>query len=265
LRAKIAVRSNDTRIDPVGACVGMRGSRVQAVSNELAGERVDIVLWDENPAQFVVNAMSPAEVVSIVVDEDAHTMDIAVDEDQLSQAIGRGGQNIRLASELSGWELNVMTETDAEQKSEAEMREVLNLFSKQLDVDEEVALILVQEGFSTIEEVAYVPTAELVEIEEFDEDIVNELRTRARDVLLTQAIVQEEKIDEVEPAEDLLSLEGMDKRLAFKLASKGVVTREDLAELATDDLLEIDEMDREEAGALIMSARAHWFEAEQQA
>jgi N utilization substance protein A len=192
-------------------------------------------------------------------------MDIAVDEEKLSQAIGRGGQNIRLASELAGWELNVMTETDAEQKSEAEMRTLIELFSKQLDVDEEVGLILVQEGFSTIEEVAYVPAAELAEIEEFDEDIVNELRTRARDVLLTQAIVQEEKIDEAEPAEDLMSLEGMDKGLAFTLASEGVVTREDLAELATDDLLEIKEMDQEKAAALIMKARAHWFETEQQA
>ncbi len=265
LRAKIAVKSNDNRIDAVGACVGMRGSRVQAVSNELAGERVDIILWDENPAQFVVNAMSPAEVVSIVVDEDAHSMDIAVEEDKLSQAIGRGGQNIRLASELSGWELNVMTAADAEEKSEAEMRELIELFSKQLDVDEEVALILVQEGFSTIEEVAYVPASELIEIEEFDEDIVDELRNRARDVLLTQAIVQEEKIDEAEPAEDLLSLEGMDKGLAFQLASKGVVTREDLAELGTDELIDIKEMDEEVAAALIMKARAHWFEEEAQA
>jgi len=265
LRAKIAVRSNDSRIDAVGACVGMRGSRVQAVSNELAGERVDIILWDDNPAQFVVNAMSPAEVVSIVVDEDAHSMDIAVDEDKLSQAIGRGGQNIRLASELSGWELNVMTAADADEKSESEMRVLIELFSKQLDVDEEVGLILVQEGFSTIEEVAYVPASELVEIEEFDEGIVDELRSRARDVLLTQAIVQEEKIDEAEPAEDLLSLEGMEKSLAFILASKGIVTREDLAELATDDLLDINEMDPEEAAALIMKARAHWFEEEQQA
>ncbi len=265
LRAKIAVRSNDARIDAVGACVGMRGSRVQAVSNELAGERVDIILWDENSAQFVVNAMSPAEVVSIVVDEDKHSMDVAVEEDKLSQAIGRGGQNIRLASELSGWELNVMTAADAEEKSETETRELIGLFSKQLDVDEEIGLILVQEGFSTIEEVAYVPTAELVAIEEFDEDIVDELRNRARDVLLTQAIVQEEKIDEVEPAEDLLALEGMEKGLAFTLASKGVVTREDLAELATDDLLEISEMDEEVAAALIMKARAHWFEEEQQA
>ena len=264
LRAKIAVRSNDSRIDAVGACVGMRGSRVQAVSNELAGERVDIILWDDNAAQFVVNAMSPAEVVSIVVDEDAHSMDIAVEEDKLSQAIGRGGQNIRLASELSGWELNVMTAADAEQKSESEQRELIELFSKQLDVDAEVSLILVQEGFSTIEEVAYVPVSELVEIEEFDEDIVMELRNRARDVLLTQAIVQEEKIDEAEPAEDLLSLEGMDKGLAFVLASKGIVTREDLAELATDDLLELNDMDQELAATLIMKARAHWFEAEQQ-
>tara|TARA_R110002049_G_scaffold22388_22_gene80264 strand:+ start:1007 stop:2509 length:1503 start_codon:yes stop_codon:yes gene_type:complete len=265
LRAKIAVRSNDSRIDAVGACVGMRGSRVQAVSNELAGERVDIILWDENSAQFVINAMSPAEVVSIVVDEDSHSMDIAVEEDKLSQAIGRGGQNIRLASELTGWELNVMTAADAEQKSESEMKELIELFAKQLDVDEEVGLILVQEGFSTIEEVAYVPTSELVAIEEFDEEIVNELRSRARDVLLTQAIVNEEKIDEVEPAEDLLSLEGMDKGLAYQLASNGVVTREDLAELATDDLLEINEMDAEQAAALIMKAREHWFEAEQQA
>jgi len=265
LRAKIAVRSNDSRIDAVGACVGMRGSRVQAVSNELAGERVDIILWDDNSAQFVVNAMSPAEVVSIVVDEDKHSMDIAVEEDKLSQAIGRGGQNIRLASELSGWELNVMTAQDAEEKSESEMKGLIGLFSKQLDVDEEVSLILVQEGFSTIEEVAYVPAAELVAIEEFDEGIVDELRSRARDVLLTQAIVQEEKIDLVEPAEDLLSLEGMDKGLAFLLASKGVVTREDLAELATDDLLEINEdVDAEQAAALIMKARAHWFEDEEE-
>jgi len=264
LRAKIAVRSNDNRIDAVGACVGMRGSRVQAVSNELAGERVDIILWDDNSAQFVVNAMSPAEVVSIVVDEDKHSMDVAVDEDKLSQAIGRGGQNIRLASELSGWELNVMTAQDAEEKSESEMKNLIATFSKQLDVDEEVSLILVQEGFSTVEEVAYVPAAELVAIEEFDEGIVDELRSRARDVLLTQAIVQEEKIDEVEPAEDLLSLEGMDKSLAFLLASKGVVSREDLAELATDDLREInEEIPEEDAAALIMKARAHWFEEEQ--
>jgi N utilization substance protein A len=265
LRAKIAVKSNDRRIDPVGACVGMRGSRVQAVSNELAGERVDIILWDDNPAQFVVNAMSPADVVSIVMDEEAHSMDIAVEEDKLSQAIGRGGQNIRLASELTGWELNVMTAADAEEKSESEMRELTEMFMKSLDVDEEVAMILVQEGFSTVEEVAYVPAAELAEIEEFDEDIVEELRSRARDVLLTQAIASEEKIDEVEPAEDLLELDGMSRELAFLLASEGVVTREDLAEQSVDDLLDIQEdMDQEEAAALIMAARAHWFEQEEE-
>lgn len=265
LRAKIAVKSNDARIDPVGACVGMRGSRVQAVSNEIAGERVDIILWDENPAQFVINAMSPADVTSIVVDEETHSMDIAVEEDKLSQAIGRGGQNIRLASELSGWELNVMTEADAEEKSEDEAKELLESFKKQLDVDEEVALILVQEGFSTIEEIAYVPTSELVGIEEFDDTIVEELRSRARDVLLIRAISSEEKIDEAEPAEDLLSLDGMDRALAFVLASRGVVTREDLAEQAVDDLADIEDLDEERAAALIMAARAHWFENEEQA
>ncbi|MDJ0928251.1 MAG: transcription termination factor NusA [Gammaproteobacteria bacterium] len=265
LRAKIAVKSNDRRIDPVGACVGMRGSRVQAVSNELAGERVDIILWDENPAQFVINAMSPADVTSIVVDEEAHSMDVAVEEDKLSQAIGRGGQNIRLASELSGWELNVMTEADAEEKSESEAKELLQNFMKQLDVDEDVALILVQEGFSSIEEIAYVPAAELLAVEEFDEGIVDELRNRARDVLLTQAIASEEIIDEAEPADDLLALDGMTRETAFLLAAKGIVTREDLAEQATDDLLEIEGMDEERAGALIMTARAHWFENEEQA
>jgi N utilization substance protein A len=265
LRAKIAVKSNDRRIDPVGACVGMRGSRVQAVSNELAGERVDIILHDENPAQFVINAMSPADVVSIVVDEEKHSMDVAVEEDKLSQAIGRGGQNIRLASELSGWELNVMTEADADEKSESEAKELLAMFMKQLDVDEQVALILVQEGFSSIEEVAYVPAAELAEIEEFDEGIVEELRNRARDVLLTQAIASEEKIDEAEPAQDLLDLEGMTRETAFLLAAKGVVTREDLAEQSVDELMEIEEMDEARAGDLIMKARAHWFEDEEQA
>ncbi len=260
LRAKIAVKSNDKRIDPVGACVGMRGSRVQAVSNELAGERVDIILWDSNPAQFVINAMSPAEVTGIVMDEERHSMDVAVEEDKLSLAIGRGGQNIRLASELTGWELNVMAEADAEAKSEQETRELLELFKKQLDVDEEIAMIFVQEGFSSIEEVAYVPASELLAIEEFDENIVNELRNRARDTLLTQAIVSEEKIDEVEPAEDLLALEGVDRALAFVLASHGIVTREDLAEQAVDDLTEIEKIDAEEAAKLIMAARAHWFE-----
>jgi N utilization substance protein A len=264
LRAKIAVKSNDRRIDPVGACVGMRGSRVQAVSNELAGERVDIILWNENPAQFVINAMSPAEVTSIVVDEESHSMDVAVEEDKLSQAIGRGGQNIRLASELSQWELNVMTEADAEEKSEEEAKELLVMFMQQLDVDEQVALILVQEGFSSIEEVAYVPAAELLAIEEFEENIVDELRNRARDVLLTLAIASEEKIDEAEPADDLLELEGMDRALAFVLASQGIVTREDLAEQSTDDLAGIEGLESERAAELIMKARAHWFEQEEE-
>jgi N utilization substance protein A len=265
LRAKIAVRSHDSRIDPVGACVGMRGSRVQAVSNELAGERVDIILYDENPAQFVINAMSPAEVLSIVVDEDTHTMDLAVDEEKLSQAIGRGGQNIRLASELSGWQLNVMTEAAAEEKSDKEARSLVENFMKELDVDEDVANILVQEGFSSLEEIAYVPASELTGIEEFTPEIVDELRSRARDVLITQALVSEEVIDQAEPAEDLLSLEGMDKELALELASRGVVTREDLAEQAVDDLSEIAGLDAGRAAKLIMAARAHWFEQEQQA
>jgi len=263
LRAKIAVHSNDDRIDPVGACVGMRGSRVQSVSNELGGERIDIILWDENPAQFVINAMSPAEVESIVVDEDAHSMDLAVGEEHLSQAIGRGGQNVRLASQLTGWELNIMTEAQAEEKSEAEGETLKNLFMQHLDVDEEIALIFVQEGFSSIEEVAYVPTKELLAIEEFDEDIVQELRERARDVLLTREIATEEKIGDAEPAADLLALEGMDKTLAYLLASNGIVTQEDLAEQAVDELLEIEGMDEVRASALIMAARAPWFENEQ--
>ena len=263
LRAKISVKSNEPRIDPVGACVGIRGSRVQSVSNELAGERVDIILWNDNPAQYVINAMSPAEVISIVVDEDAHSMDVAVDEEKLSQAIGRGGQNIRLASELTEWELNVMTEVDADMKSEQETRGLIELFTGQLDVDEEVALILVQEGFASVEEVAYVPASELMQIEEFDEDIVDELRNRARDVLLTQAIVAEEIIENAEPAEDLLELKGVTKTLASKLASKGVINREDLAELASDDLIEIHDMEKEKADALIMEARSHWFDEDE--
>ncbi len=263
LRAKISVKSNEPRIDPVGACVGIRGSRVQSVSNELAGERVDIILWNDNPAQYVINAMSPAEVISIVVDEDAHSMDVAVDEEKLSQAIGRGGQNIRLASELTEWELNVMTEVDADMKSEQETRDLIEMFTGQLDVDEEVALILVQEGFASVEEVAYVPASELMQIEEFDEDIVDELRNRARDVLLTQAIVAEEIIENAEPAEDLLELKGVTKTLASKLASKGVITREDLAELASDDLIEIHDMEKEKADALIMEARSHWFDEDE--
>jgi transcription termination/antitermination protein NusA len=261
VRAKIAVRSNDPRIDPVGACVGMRGSRVQAVSNEIAGERVDIIPYVENPAQFVINAMSPAEVMSIVVDEDAHSMDIAVSEEKLSQAIGRGGQNIRLASQLTGWDLNVMTESDAEAKSETEAKELVQNFMKQLDVDEDVATILAQEGFSTIEEIAYVPQAELAAIEEFDEDIVKELRNRARDVLLTQAIASEETLDQSMPADDLLLLEGMSPDLALTLARRGVRTREDLAGQSVDELADIEGLAAEKAAKLIMTARAPWFEA----
>jgi N utilization substance protein A len=261
VRAKIAVRSNDPRVDPVGACVGMRGSRVQAVSNEIAGERVDIIPHDENPAQFVINAMSPAEVMSIVVDEDSHSMDIAVSEEKLSQAIGRGGQNIRLASQLTGWDLNVMTESDAEAKSETEAKELVQNFMKQLDVDEDVATILAQEGFSTVEEIAYVPQAELAGIAEFDENIVKELRNRARDVLLTQAIASEETLDQSMPADDLLLLEGMSPDLALALARRGVRTREDLADQAVDDLADIEGLTAEEAGKLIMTARAPWFDA----
>jgi transcription termination/antitermination protein NusA len=264
-RAKIAVRSNDPRIDPVGACVGMRGSRVQAVSNEIAGERVDIIPFDENAAQFVINAMAPAEVSSIVVDEEAHSMDIAVAEEKLSQAIGRGGQNIRLASELTGWKLNIMSEAAAEEKSDSEQRELRDLFMKQLDVDEDVAAILVGEGFSSIEEIAYVPQSELAGIEEFDETIIQELRNRARDVLLTQAIATEETMESGEPAQDLLDVDGMDESLAGELARHGIVTREDLAEQSVDDLGEITDLDPQRAGALILAARKHWFEQSQQA
>ena len=260
LRAKIAVKSEDSRIDPVGACVGMRGSRVQAVSNELGGERVDIILWDENPAQFVINAMSPAEVVSILVDEDAGSMDVAVVEDQLSQAIGRNGQNVRLASQLTGWELNVMNESDAESKSEEETQKNQKVFMELLDVDEEIAVILVQEGFTSVEEVAYVPEQEMLDVEEFDDQLVGELRQRAKDLLLTRAIASEERLGDARPAEDLLSMEGMDEDLAYKFAAAGIVTMEDLADQAVDDLLEIEGMDPERAGVLIMTARAPWFE-----
>jgi N utilization substance protein A len=263
-RAKIAVRSNDPRTDPIGACVGMRGSRVQAVSNELAGERIDIILWDDNPAQFVINAMAPAEVASIVVDEERQVMDIAVEESNLSQAIGRGGQNVRLASELTGWELNVLTIEDAEKKSEEEAQKVLETFMKRLDVGEDVATILVQEGFSNVEEVAYVPESELLDIREFDEEIVTELRRRARDALLTQLIAREEVLDENRPAEDLLGLDGMTERLAFRLAERGIRTQEDLAELSVDELVEIDDMSEEAAAALIMAARAPWFEEQEE-
>lgn len=259
-RAKVAVRSNDPRTDPIGACVGMRGSRVQAVSNELAGERIDIILWDDNPARFIVNAMAPAEVASIVVDEEHRMMDIAVEESNLSQAIGRGGQNVRLASELGGWELNVLTVEDADKKGEEEASKVLAAFMERLDVDESVANILVQEGFSNIEEVAYVPDSELLEIEEFDEEMVTELRRRARDALLTQLIAKEEALDDNSPAADLLNLDGMTERLAYRLAEMGARTQEGLAELAVDELLEVDDMSEEEAAALIMTARAPWFE-----
>jgi len=259
VRAKVAVKTNDPRLDPVGACVGMRGSRVQAVSNELAGERVDIILWNENEAQFVINAMSPAEIVSIVVDEDKHSMDVAVADENLSQAIGRGGQNVRLASELTGWDLNVMSATQAEEKNEAEAVNLLNSFVEQLGVDEEIAEILVREGFSSVEELAYVPAKEMLEIEEFDEETVEELRNRARDALLIKAIASEEKFESVEPAQELLEMEGMDRELAYLLANHGVRTVDDLAEQSVDELMEVEGMDEERAARLIMKARASWF------
>ncbi len=258
-RAKIAVKTNDGRIDPVGACVGMRGARVQAVSGELSNERVDIVLWDDNPAQLVINAMSPAEVESIVVDEDAKTMDIGVGEDNLAQAIGRAGQNVRLASELTGWEINVMSVEAMSEKHEQESGQVMEMFMDALDVDEDVAGVLVEEGFTTLEEVAYVPLEEMLGIEGFDEDIAEELRARAKDALLTQAIASEEQLEAAEPTEDLLTMEGMDRHLAFQLASQGITTMEDLAEQAVEDLLDIEGMDSERAAQLIMTARAPWF------
>lgn len=256
-RAKIAVQSNDSRTDPIGACIGMRGSRVQAVSNELNGERVDIVLWNENPAQFVINAMAPAEVQSIIVDEDKHSMDIAVAEDKLSQAIGRGGQNVRLASKLTGWQLNVMTQDQVQAKSESEQETARSLFMAKLEVDTEIAAILVQEGFSSIEEIAYVPVAELMAIEGFDEDIVEELRARARDALLTEALAVEEDLDEKQPSPDLLNLPDMDEETAFALAGHGILTRENLADLAMDELIELNitNIDEARAGKLIMAAR----------
>ena len=260
-RAKVAVKTNDGRIDPIGACVGMRGSRVQAVSNELGGERIDIVLWDDNPAQLVINVMAPAEVASIVVDEDTHAMDIAVTEDQLSQAIGRGGQNVRLASELTGWTLNIMTEQAAIEKSESEGKEVKQIFMEKLDVDEDIAEVLLSEGFTTLEQLSYIPLAELQEIDGFDAEVAEELQHRASDYLLTQEIATEEDISHAKPAEDLLSLEGMTQKLAQQLASKGIVTREDLAEQSVDDVLDIiGEMDPDATAKLIMAARAHWFE-----
>ena len=253
LRAKIAVLAKESRIDPVGACVGMRGSRVQAVTNELAGERVDIILWDQDVARFAINAMAPAEVLSIVVDEDA----------QLSQAIGRGGQNVRLASQLTGWELNVMSASDADKKAESEIGALIKTFMADLDVDEDVALILAQEGFSSLEEVAYVPEHEMLDIEEFDADIVAELRSRARDVLLTRAIASEEQLESAEPTQELIDMEGMTRDLALTLGSKGITDLDDLAELAVDELVEIGDMDEKQAAALIMKARESWFADEQ--
>ncbi len=259
-RAKIAVLAHDNRTDPIGACIGMRGSRVQAVTNELNGERVDIVLWSDNAAQFVINAMAPAEVQSIIVDEDKHSMDLAVAEDKLAQAIGRGGQNVRLASRLSGWQLNVMTADQVQAKSEAEQVAARQLFMDKIEVDEEIAGILVAEGFSTVEEIAYVPVGELLAVEGFDEDIVEELRSRARDALLNEALAVEEGLEEHLPAEDLLALDGMDEATAFALAERGIRTREDLAEMATDEIADIEGVGDERAAALIMEARKHWFE-----
>lgn len=259
VRAKVAVKSNDPRLDPVGACVGMRGSRVQAVSNELAGERVDIILWNDNEAQFVVNSMSPAEIVSIVVDEDRHSMDIAVADENLSQAIGRGGQNVRLASELTGWDLNVMSASQATAKNEQEADNLIATFVEQLEVDQDVAQILVREGFSSIEELVYVPVKEMLEIDEFDEDLVEELRNRARDALLIKAIANEEKLESAEPSAELRELQGMDDETAYRLARAGIRSVEDLAELAVDELLEIAGIDEEKAAQLIMQARLPWF------
>lgn len=254
-RAKIAVKTNDGRIDPVGACVGMRGARVQAVSSELGGERVDIVLWDDNPAQLVINAMAPADITSIVVDEDTRTMDLAVNKDQLSQAIGRNGQNVRLASQLTGWTLNVMTVEEFENKSQEESSRTVTLFMSALGVDEEIAQILVENGFSSLEEIAYVPKTELLAIESFDEDIIDELRNRANDTLLTQAL----SLGNREPDETLLNMEGMTDDIAHKLARIGITTMEELAESSVDELLEIAGMTQEKAGAMIMKAREPWF------
>ena len=263
VRAKIAVFTQDRRIDPIGTCVGVRGSRVQAVTGELAGERVDIVLWSEDPAQFVIGALAPANVSSIVVDEDKHSMDVVVDEDNLALAIGTGGRNVRLASELTGWQINIMTADESKEKSEQERTELRERLMGKLDVDEEVADILIDEGFTSVEEVAYVPINEMLEIEAFDEDTVNELRNRARNVLLTEAIATEEKIGKT--AEDLLSLEGMDHQLAAQLADAGIRTRDDLGELAVDELVEATGVDEERAKDLIMKARAHWFADEESA
>jgi N utilization substance protein A len=262
VRAKIAVWTNDRRIDPIGTCVGMRGSRVQAVTNELAGERVDIVLWSDDPAQFVIGALAPANVSSIVVDEDKHAMDVVVDEDNLAIAIGRSGQNVRLASELTGWQINIMTADESAQKQESEQVGVRQTFIEKLDVDEEIANILIQEGFSTLEEIAYVPVNELMEIEAFDEETVEELRSRARNALLTEAIKREENLEQAE--KDLLDLEDMDADLAARLAENSIRTRDELGELAVDELTEMTGIDDERASRLIMAARAHWFESAEQ-
>lgn len=258
-RAKIAVKTNDGRIDPVGACVGMRGARVQAVSSELGGERVDIILWDDNPAQLVINAMAPADIVSIVVDEDTHTMDLAVQKDQLSQAIGRNGQNVRLASQLTGWTLNVMTIEEFEKKSKEESTNILQLFTTSLEIDEEIAILLVEHGFSSLEEIAYVPKEELLAIEEFDEEIVDELRNRANDKLLVQALATGQAI----PSDDLLALEGMSEEIAEQLTKIGITTVDDLAEHSVDELLGVEGMTEEKAGALIMKAREPWFQSDE--
>lgn len=259
-RAKIAVKTNDQRIDPIGACVGMRGSRVQAVSNELGNERVDIVLWDDNPAQLVINSLAPAEVASIVMDEDTNTMDVAVASDQLAIAIGRGGQNVKLASQLTGWTINVMTEAQADEKQEQEQGSLVEILMNALDIDEEVAIVLVDEGFTGLEEVAYVPREEMLDIDGFNEDIVDELQSRARDLLLTQAIASEEKLEDAKPADDLLNMDGMDQHLALVLASRGICTMEDLAEQGVDDIVGIEDIDAKKAAQLIMTARKPWFE-----
>ena len=261
LRAKIAVTSEDKRIDPVGACVGMRGSRVQAVSNELNGERIDIILWSDNAAQFVINSMSPANVISIIVDEETNSMDLAVEESKLSQAIGRGGQNIRLASDLTQWKLNVMSEAEAQEIDEHEMQKIVDLFTNKLSVDEDVASLLAQDGFSTIEDIAYVPIGELEEIEGFDEKLVAELRERAQDQLLIEAISTEEDLDVHGPSDDLLELPLMTPELAFSLARTGVNTKNKLAEQSVDDLQEIDSLDEDLAAKVILQAREDWFKA----
>ena len=262
-RAKIAVKTNDGRIDPVGSCVGMRGSRVQAVSGELGGERIDVIPWDDNVAQLAINAMSPAEVKSIVVDEETRSMDMAVAEENLAQAIGKGGQNVKLASDLTGWELNIMTEEEAEKKHQQEAGSIIDNFMEQLDVSEDVAIVLVEENFTTLEEIAYVPIEEMIAIDGFDEEMVEELRNRAKNALTTLELANEEKLGNQEPADDLLNMDGMDTRLAYQLTAIGIITMEDLAEQAIDDLIDIEDMTEEKAGEIIMTARAPWFEEDQ--